>query len=166
MSDIYNYRTYHDLIFWHQNKFHVSVNMFSGKVSGHLFNEKYRLENVFSNIQFYGLDKTAIGFGDIGYQWAARMVVWCNDDIYNNGERWITCHPDSPLSCEKAPTWIRDFCREINELFENYPNIKRYIRDNDFTTRDNIQQECQRLAGLIAKHQRTYVAPHQNKKMM
>jgi len=57
MSD---YRCYHNLVFWHRGAFRVSVERSSGKVAAGLFNEKDRLENIFSGINFHGHDKIAI----------------------------------------------------------------------------------------------------------
>ena len=153
MEKILDYRCYHNLVFWHSGAFHVSVERSSGKVSAGLFNEKYRLENLFSGINFLGREKIAIGFGDNSLEWAARLVVWCNDDIINKGEGWIPCHPGPPLACEKAPEWIRIFCIKLNELFENNPDVKRYIKETDFNTKPAIHQDSQRLTRFVDQHQ-------------
>jgi len=153
MGKILDYRCYHNLVFWHCGAFHVSVERSSGKVAAGLFYEKNRLENIFSGINFLGREKIAIGFGDNGLEWAARLVVWCNDDIINKGEGWIPCHPGSSLACEKAPEWIRIFCIKLNELFENSPDVKRYIKETDFNTNLAIHQDCQRLTRFVAQHQ-------------
>ena len=148
-----DYRCHHNLVFWHGGAFHVSVERSSGKVAAGLFNEKYRLEKILSGIDFRGLENIAIGFGDNNFEWAARLVVWCHDDILNTGERWIPCHPNSSLAREKSPEWIRIFCRKLNELFENNPNVKLYIKEIDLNTKLAIQKDCQRLARFVAQHQ-------------
>ena len=153
MEKMSDYRCYHNLVFWHRGAFHVSVKRSSGKVAAGLFDEKNRLENIFSGINFRGREKIAIGFGDNGFEWTARLVVWCNDDILNTGERWIPCHPSSPLACEKSPEWIRIFCRRLNELIENNPDVKRYIKETDFNTKPAIHKDFQRLTKFVAQHQ-------------
>jgi len=153
MEKLSDYRCYHNLIFWHRGAFHVSVKRSSGKVAAGLFNEKNRLEKIFSSINFLSREKVAIGFGDNGFEWAARLVVWCNDEVLNTGERWIPCHSDSPLACEKVPEWIRVFCRKLNELFENNPDVKLYIKDIDLKAKLAIDRDCQRLARFVAQHQ-------------
>lgn len=153
VSNINEYKTNHDLVFWHCNKFRVSANRLSGKVSRDLFNVKYRLETLFNDVHFNGTEKVAIGFGAVGYQWAARMVVWCADEICHIGECWTTCHPLSPLACEKAPDWIRSFCLQINEFFEKHTVVKKYIRNIGFLDKPNINVEIKRLANFVEDHQ-------------
>ncbi len=153
MEKMLDYRCHQNLVFWHRGAFHVSVERSSGKVAAGLFNEKYRLEELFSRINFFGDERIAIGFGDNGFEWVARMVVWCNDEILNTGERWISCHPSSPLACENSPEWIRIFCRKINELFENNPDMIRYITEINFNANFAIDQDCQRLAMFVTQNQ-------------
>lgn len=148
-----NYRCYQDIVFWHQGTFQVSVACSSGKVAVGLFNEKYRLEKLFATIDFHGTEKVAIGFGDNCFEWMARLVIWCNDEFLSKGERWIPCHPGSPLAIEESPEWIRTFCINLNELFENNPNIKRYVKNIDFDPEFAIDDDCQRLNRFVAQHQ-------------
>ena len=165
-NGINKYRTYHDLVFWHGDKFRVSTNISTGHVSDNLFSVKYRLETLLSDIHFYGTATVAIGFGDVGYQWAARMVVWCTDDICHIGERWTTCHPLSPLACEKAPDWIRSFCQQINAFFEKHPDVKKYIRDIGFLPKKNTDEEIKRLVDFVGHHQHNKPIPTPVRKAM
>jgi hypothetical protein len=116
--------------------------------------EKKRLEKIFSDVDFQGLDDIAICFGSHGLDYEARIMVLC-DDVFPRPEKiWVACHPVSSLAKEKIPDWLRLFCKKLSEFFEKNHQVRLYIKGSVSLFECVMGNDCDALHDFLKKHQK------------
>jgi hypothetical protein len=153
MSKLLGHRSCKDTVCWYDGKFQiVTKNDNSGTIQ-RLEAEKKRLEEIFSNVEFEGLENVAICFDQYGLDYEARILVLC-DDVFPGPEKlWVPCHPVSSLAIEKIPLWLRNFCKKLCRFFEKNSRVSRYIIGVGELDDCKIDEDCQALRDFLKKHQ-------------
>jgi len=153
MNKLLDHHSCKDTVCWYGGKFHVVTQKSTSENFQRLTLEKKRLEEAFADIGFQGVENVAICFGQYGVNYEARILILC-DDVFPGPEKiWVPCHPVSSLAREKAPLWIRRFCKKICEFFESKSQVGRYVTGKGMLYECVIDKECNALRDFLKQHQ-------------
>ncbi|RTZ97478.1 MAG: hypothetical protein DSY90_07655 [Deltaproteobacteria bacterium] len=153
MSKLLGHQSCKDTVCWYGGKFRiVTQNAQAGNIK-RLKAEKKRLEKIFSDVDFQGMENIAICFDQYGLDYEARILVLC-DDVFPGPEKvWVPCHPVSSLAIEKIPLWLRNFCKKLCRFFEKNTRVCRYIRGAEDLDDCKMGEDCQALNNFLKQHQ-------------